>query len=394
MIRSCLTFSLPGQRLHKYVGARSTLRWHSTGATATSERKATDNLVTMSTDHRGICTITLNRPHKLNALNIPMFVQLQSILHDILKQQMSPPLKSSPIRVILVRGEGRAFCTGLDIPSIVKQIDYRQPQSIFQTLLQRHALPDYIVQSQQPTTPPPQKLVTRDTNLGTALDTNHIDHAPNPNDDDDHTTIQPDIADAVHAMAVTTNLAQDVSYLWRQIQVPVIGCVHGMCYGGGLQMILGMDFRYVQRDTTKLSVMESKWGLIPDMGASITLRELIAIDIAKELTFTGRVISGEEALRYGLVTKCVDDPVAEGYHMALSLVDQSPDVLRFSKQMFQHTYRTGRSEEECLQLENLYQNQLLGSYNQIVASLRTKLGWKFLPYWNSSSSSPLPVSRK
>ncbi len=379
MIRSCLTFSLQRQRLHKYGG---TLRWHSTGATATSETKTTNNLVTMSTDHRGICTITLNRPQKLNALNIPMFVQLQSILHDILQKQMSPQ-QSSSIRVILVRGEGRAFCTGLDIPSIVKEIDYRQPQSIFQTLLQRHALPDYIVRSQQPPAPPHKVVVERDSNLGTAVDTNHED----PNQDDD---TKPDIADAVHAMAVTTNLAQDISYLWRQIHVPVIGCVQGMCYGGGLQMILGMDLRYAQSDTTKLSIMESKWGLIPDMGASITLRELIAIDIAKELTFTGRVISGEEALRYGLVTKCVDDPVAEGYKLALLLVDQSPDVLRYSKQMFQQTYSTGRSEEECLQLENQYQNQLLGSYNQIVASLRTKLGWKFLPYWNSSS----PISRK
>jgi enoyl-CoA hydratase/carnithine racemase len=357
-------------------------RWHSstssTESDAISKITKTDDsnhsdLVTMSIDHQGICTIVLNRPQKLNALNIPMFVQLQSILHTILKNQTSPQTSSNPIRVILVRGEGRAFCTGLDIPSIVQDMNYLQPKSIFETLLKRHPLPDYMVHSQHP----PRSAVN-ETNIATTAnpttegqnDSNHGNDEPIP-----------DMKDVVQAIAMTTNLAQDIAYLWRQIHVPVIGCVHGMCYGGGLQMILGMDIRYVQTASTKLSIMESKWGLIPDMGASITLRELVAIDIAKELTFTGRVISGEEALKYGLVTKCVDDPIREGYNLAVSLVDKSPDVLRYSKQLYQHTYNTGRNEEECLQLENHYQNQLLCSYNQIVASLRTKFGWKFLPYW-------------
>ena len=369
------------------------------------------DLVTMSIDSLGICTIVLNRPQKLNALNIPMFVQLQSILHSILQQQNNPSTvlssSSSPrIRVILVRGEGRAFCTGLDIPSIVQDMNYLQPNSIFDTLLKRHSLPEYIAHAQNHTLPPPSPPpASMETTQITSGDINQVEsnvgtvdpQQEERNNDGKDDEEMPDMKDAVQAIARTTNLAQDIAYLWRQIHVPVIGCVHGMCYGGGLQMVLGMDIRYVQSSTTKISIMESKWGLIPDMGASITLRELIAIDTAKELTFTGRVITGEEALRLGLVTKCVDDPIQEGYELAKSLVEKSPDVLRYSKQLYQQTYNTGRSEEECLQLENHYQNQLLCSYNQIVASLRTKFGWKFLPYWTTSSSSstpPTPVSRK
>jgi enoyl-CoA hydratase/carnithine racemase len=79
------------------------------------------------------------------------------------------------------------------------------------------------------------------------------------------------------------NLAQDVSYLWRELPVPVIAALHGMCFGGGLQIALGADMRYSTPDC-KLSIMEGKWGLVPDMGASIVLRELISIDVAKEVS--------------------------------------------------------------------------------------------------------------
>jgi enoyl-CoA hydratase/carnithine racemase len=79
------------------------------------------------------------------------------------------------------------------------------------------------------------------------------------------------------------NLAQDVSYLWRELPVPVIAALHGMCFGGGLQIALGADMRYSTPDC-KLSIMEGKWGLIPDMGISITLRELVSIDVAKEVS--------------------------------------------------------------------------------------------------------------
>jgi len=115
------------------------------------------------------------------------------------------------------------------------------------------------------------------------------------------------------------NLVQDVSYLWRDIPVPVFAALHGMCFGGGLQIALGADFRYSTKDC-QLSIMESRWGLIPDMAGSITLRELVRIDVAKELTMTGRIITGEEALSFGLVTRCCEDPIEEAIKVAKDIV--------------------------------------------------------------------------
>jgi enoyl-CoA hydratase/carnithine racemase len=115
------------------------------------------------------------------------------------------------------------------------------------------------------------------------------------------------------------NLAQDVAFLWRRLNVPVIAAIHGKCFGGGLQIALGADFRFATPDSN-LSIMEVKWGLIPDMSASITLRELVRIDVAKELTMTGRIISGDEAARLGLVTRCVADPFREAKNVAEEII--------------------------------------------------------------------------
>jgi enoyl-CoA hydratase/carnithine racemase len=379
----------------------------------TNDTSDGSKLVTMSVDARGICTIALNRPHKLNALNLPLLLQLQSILRTIKEQQDQQQQQSflsliktnllntttttttststTPIRVILVHGNGRAFCTGLDINAVLQESYCIAPSTTISKLLSRHPLPTPLMirrHSPPPKQPSSQAISTTDVTPVDATTTVPTISDPNPSGETTDTTTTftnddhiPDWEDAVSAVARTTNLVQDIAYLWRQLHVPVIGCIHGMCYGGGLQMILGMDIRYVQRYTTQLSIMESKWGLIPDMGASITLRELISIDIAKELTFTGRIITGEEAVQYGLVTKCVDDPIKEGTQLAIQLLDKSPDVLRYSKQLFQSTYRTGRSEEDCLQLEQHYQTKLLFSYNQIIASLRSKFGWNCIPYW-------------
>jgi enoyl-CoA hydratase/carnithine racemase len=101
-----------------------------------------------------------------------------------------------------------------------------------------------------------------------------------------------------------SNMAQDVAYLWRALPVPVIACLHGMVYGGGLQIALGADFRFATPDC-KLSIMEAKWGIIPDMSAAVTLRELVRIDVAKELTMTGRIFSATEGQGYGLITRYI-----------------------------------------------------------------------------------------
>jgi len=115
-------------------------------------------------------------------------------------------------------------------------------------------------------------------------------------------------------------------------------------------------------------VMEAKWGLIPDMSASITLRELVRIDVAKELTFTGKIIDGEEAERLGLVTRCYDDPMKEALKVAETMASRSPDAIAAAKALFQKSWVA--SEKECLELETDIQKRLLPSWNQLAASAK------------------------
>src|SRR5690349_7957744 len=103
------------------------------------------------------------------------------------------------------------------------------------------------------------------------------------------------------------NRAQRAAFVWQEVPVPVIAAIHGVAFGGGLQIALAADIRYATADA-QLSVMEIKWGLVPDMSGTQTLRHLVRLDVAKELTFTGRIVSGTEAERLGLVTRVVDSP--------------------------------------------------------------------------------------
>src|SRR5439155_5730141 len=120
-----------------------------------------------------------------------------------------------------------------------------------------------------------------------------------------------------------SNLAQRACTDWIDLPAPVIAAVHGNCFGGGLQVALGADIRFAAPDA-RLSVMESKWGLVPDMGITSTLPRLVRADIAKELTFTGRVISGTEAAALGLVTRAADDPLAAARELAAEIAGRSP----------------------------------------------------------------------
>ncbi|MGK5094989.1 crotonase/enoyl-CoA hydratase family protein [Deltaproteobacteria bacterium TL4] len=161
-----------------------------------------------------------------------------------------------------------------------------------------------------------------------------------------------------------SNLAQDVSYVWRQLPVPVIAVLHGNCYGGGFQIALGADFRITTPDC-QFSIMEMKWGLIPDMTGSITLRELIPIDLAKELTMTARVFSGVEAKEYGLVTKVSDKPLEDAVEMAKEFATRSPDAIAYVKKLFNSTWVA--DDKTALKWETQLQKKLLGRWNQLAA---------------------------
>jgi len=239
-----------------------------------------------------VAFVRLNRPEKYNALSLDMF---EAIIEagEALKADTS-------IRSVVLSGEGRGFCAGLDFESFMKMGSAEQSAT---DLLSR----------------------TED----------------NP-----------------------ANYAQQTGYVWKQVPVPVIAALHGVSYGGGLQIALGADIRLASADA-RFSVMEIKWGLIPDMSATQTLKDLVRLDVAKELTFTGRIVKAEEALRLGLITQICEDPLAEAERMAREIAGKSPDAIAAGKQLWE---KVGSLDaEEGLKLEESLQRTLIGGHNQLEA---------------------------
>lgn len=209
---------------------------------------------------------------------------------------------SSNVKAVVVSGEGRAFCAGLDIKSLMAEP--LKAKANMEALLER-----------------PEGEVS--------------------------------------------NLAQDVGYLWRRIPCPVITAIHGVCFGGGLQIALGADIR-IAHPQTKLSVMEAKWGLIPDMSATVTLPELVPKDVAMELTMSGRIFDGSEALKLGLVTKLSEEPEKAAMDLARKIASTSPDAAAAAKRLLHATYTDAPDDARALRLESKIQRKLLGGWNQGV----------------------------
>ncbi len=160
------------------------------------------------------------------------------------------------------------------------------------------------------------------------------------------------------------NFAQQTAWVWHAMPAPVIAAVHGVAYGGGLQIALGADIRFVAPDA-RLSIRESYWGLIPDMAGSQLLRGLVRPDVAKELTFTARIISGEEAHRLGLATHVSNTPYESALELAREIAGISPDAIRAAKQLLNEAALV--SPATGLQREELLQRALAGSPNQLEA---------------------------
>jgi enoyl-CoA hydratase/carnithine racemase len=160
------------------------------------------------------------------------------------------------------------------------------------------------------------------------------------------------------------NRFQRASCDWIKLPVPVIAAIHGNCLGAGLQIALGADIRIAAPDA-RLAVMEVKWGLIPDMGITQTLPRLVGIDVARELTYTARVFSGEEAAHLGVVTRLAEDPCSAATELALEIAARSPDAIRAAKELWEHSWSD--APESALGREADLQRQLIGSPNQLAA---------------------------
>lgn len=160
------------------------------------------------------------------------------------------------------------------------------------------------------------------------------------------------------------NTAQRMAYAWLDLPMPVIGALHGVCFGGGCQIALCTDIRIAAPDS-RMSVMEIKYGLIPDMAITQSLPVLVGMDVAKELTFTGRVVEAEEALQLGLVTRIAEDAQEAAMELAGQIAARSPHAIRDAKRLYNSTWKAGPADG--LQLEAEMQQRLLGSPNQMKA---------------------------
>jgi enoyl-CoA hydratase/carnithine racemase len=246
------------------------------------------DLVTITVvDH--VADVRLNRPEKMNALNLAMFDAIIAAAERVMNDRT--------VRAVVLSGEGGAFCAGLDIAN------FTDPNALG---------------AEGPFGP--------------------------------------------GRGGFWPNYYQKPGYLWKDVPVPVIAALHGAVFGGGLQIALGADIR-IAAPNVKMSVMEIKWGLVPDMSGTQTLRDLVRLDVAKELTFTGRIVEAEEAARIGLVTRIADDPREAALLMAREIAAKNPEAISLGKLLFEST-RHGDAARG-LEIEEKLQSRLLMTPNQI-----------------------------
>ncbi len=160
------------------------------------------------------------------------------------------------------------------------------------------------------------------------------------------------------------NKWQKVAWQWREMPIPVIAAVHGVCFGGGLQIMLGADIKYITSDA-KLSVMEMKWGIFPDMAGTVLMRHTVRDDIIRELTYTNRIFSGEQAVAYGFATHIADNPYEAAMELAKEIASKSPSaIVKAKKVLNEAPYLT---PAEGMLLESEEQQAILMEHNQVEA---------------------------
>jgi enoyl-CoA hydratase/carnithine racemase len=169
-----------------------------------------------------------------------------------------------------------------------------------------------------------------------------------------------DLRDRTHGPA---NIFQHVAWGWRELPVPVIAAVQGIAFGGGFQIMSGADIR-IMRPDARLSIMELKWGLVPDMAGIALWRTLVRDDVLRELTYTHREFSGEEALRLGFATRLADDPHAEAMVLAREIANKNPDAIRAAKRLYS---AYSNDADRLLMAESVEQAGVIRTPNQVEA---------------------------
>lgn len=235
----------------------------------------------------GIADVRLNRPDKLNAVDTAMFHAVSNAAAEVSARK--------GVRVVVLSGEGRAFCAGLDLASMAGGLPAE------------------------------------------------------------------DIMERTHGEA---NVYQAIGWGWRTCPVPVIAAIRGAAFGAGCQIALGADIRIAAPDA-ELSMMEMRWGIVPDCSGIATAQGLIRADVLRELVYTARKVPAAEAVALGLVTRLSDDPLADAFAMARTIANANPCAIRAAKRMLNDAL--GQTSAEILLAESREQKALLGSPNQMEA---------------------------
>ncbi len=244
-----------------------------------------------------VADVRLNRPDKMNAMDRAMAEALAAT---------GAALASDPtVRAIVLSGEGRGFCAGLDLANFGAMAD-------------------------RPASDPTGKL--------------------------------PGLTEVPEGSI--THRAQQAAWVWQECPVPVIAAIHGVALGAGAQIALAADIRIAAPDA-RIGILEVKWGLIPDMTATATLVRLVGLDVAKELVWTSRMVRGVEAKELGLVTHLAEDPLGAAMELAAEIAGKSPDAIRAAKRLFNAAPL--RTPAETFAAERVEIHSLMGSPNQLEA---------------------------
>ncbi len=245
--------------------------------------------ISIALDDNGVAQVRLTRGDKMNALDPEMFARIIEAGQELHRMK--------GLRAVVLSGEGRAFCAGLDTSSFSRA----------------------------------------------------------PSED------EPELTERTYG---NSNKFQQVAMQWRKLPVPVIAAVHGVCFGGGLQIASGADIRVVHPDT-RMAIMELKWGLVPDMGGYALWRGLVRDDVLRELIYTNREFTGAEAQALGLATHVDDDPLAKATLIADEIANRNPHAIRAAKRL--QAGMLERDTDAILLEESIEQHAIMRSKNQVEA---------------------------
>jgi enoyl-CoA hydratase/carnithine racemase len=259
--------------------------------------------VTVAID-RGVADVRLNRPDKLNALDTDMFVALVDAGTRLATE--------ASVRAVVLSGQGRSFSAGLDFSGFRAMADGGRTAGDGE---------------------PPAGDGARLRTIGATE-------------------------------GRITHLAQQAAHCWSEVPLPVIAAIWGHCLGGGLQIALGADLRIVHPDAA-LSVLEIRWGLSPDMTGTATLPRLVGPDVAKELAWTGRTVSGDEAARIGLATRSSDTPLDDALTLAREIATKNPHAIRGIKRLVEQSGRVPLAQQYADEREVI--GSLVSTPNQVEA---------------------------